>query len=300
MEPRARSKGSLLVKQGQVIRYWLYGDKGVPMILCNSLLGGVGAWMPFVRHFASSHRLLLWEYQGHGLSAGSGRAEVSVRSFAEDSLRLLAGAGIERAIFVGLGLGVQVVFEAVRTSPQSVLSLVGISGAEDGQLSGIAPPPLAHLLSRWLNRMMLPLGVPVWRFVHAAWAAYLPLHRKSRRHPDQEEQAAGGREDSRWVEKISRTDPQVGLRILASMLFYRPDRLLPLVGIPVLILGGTEDRLVSPDRYAEMARRIPGSRLVLLPGCSHSLMDQEPAQVNRTVEEFLLEQGVVRPLPIGG
>jgi len=285
--------GTVLGTQGQGIRYWLYGEKGHPIVLCNSLFGSVDRWSELVTHFARTHRLLLWEYQGHGLSAGSGRgSDATVRSFARDALLLLDGVEIDRAIFVGHGFGVQVILEAYRTKPEKMLSIIGISGAEGGRLSALARLNFGSLLSRCLENVVLPLGVPFWRLVQAAWTAYLPLREEMR------QKAAGpassGDESAGVVlaQRIARTDPWIGMRVLGSMLFYRPGSLLPRLSVPVLLLGGTEDRLVSPERYADMARSIPQARLVLLQGCSHQLLDEQPERVNRLVQDFLAEQGL--------
>lgn len=217
---------------------------------------------------------------------------MSVSSFAQDALRLLAGTGTERAIFVGLGFGVQVVLESYRLSPPRVLSLIGIAGAEEGPFSAMVPAPLGSFVSRSLQKLVMPVGVPVWRVVRAAWAAGLP-----RRGGGGQGVNPGGRTDEArpvraWAERMARTDPHVGLRMLTSVLFYRSGRLLPQVTVPFLIVGGTEDRLVSPRRVAHLAGKIPHSRLVLLPGCSHSLMILAPARVNRVVAEFLAEEGL--------
>jgi pimeloyl-ACP methyl ester carboxylesterase len=92
---------------------------------------------------------------------------------------------------------------------------------------------------------------------------------------------------------MSQTDPEAGLRSIASTLFYHAGTLLPLIRIPVLILGGSEDRVVPTRRYAKMGRRIPGSRLVLLKGCSHQAITQAPDEVHTLVEEFLEDQGLL-------
>jgi 3-oxoadipate enol-lactonase len=286
-------KGTVLGRRGQGIRYWIYGDKGRPVIFCNSLFGSVGAWSNFVSHFARTHRLVLWEYQGHGLSSGTAEErEATVRSFAADALLLLDGVGFESAIFVGQGFGVQVILEAYRSNPQRVLSIVGISGVEEGRFSGLAPWQLGSLLARCLETVILPLGVPLWRVVRAVWAASVPFRQDRGGEAGARGITEAGAGNLILVERIARTDPWIGIRILASMLFYHPGTLLPRMSIPVLILGGTEDQFVSAERYAEMAGRIPRARLVLLQGCSHRLLEEEPARLSRVVEDFLAEQGL--------
>ncbi|MBX9593903.1 MAG: alpha/beta hydrolase [Roseomonas sp.] len=54
--------------------------------------------------------------------------------------------------------------------------------------------------------------------------------------------------------------------------------------LPIAILAGEEDRIVSPERQARRLHgMIPGSRLVLLPGAGHMLHHASPAVVEDAV-----------------
>ncbi len=288
-----RQKGTVYNPNGQAIRYWLCGDNGPVLFLCNALWSGAEGWSPLVKHFQDSHRLLLWEYPGHGISSGKASTGVpSVESFAADALHLLEGVGIDDAVLVGQGLGVQIVLELYRLCPERVRSIIALCGSEEGLLSGWIPGPLEEMVSRAVQKVVLPVGVPFWKLVRAFWQAYQPLHEEGRAGSDHPDPSVEERSQI-LLEKIHRTDPMVGLPILSSMLFYHPARLLSGINIPVLILGGDQDRLVPADRYREMARKIPGSRMVLLPGCTHRAMEEDPESVCRHAGTFLHDQGIV-------
>ena len=84
--------GTVFGRKGASIRYWLYGDTGIPMVLCNGLLSGVNTWEHFVRHFCRLYRVLLWEYPGHGFSVGEGPGNgAGIDMYAEDCSFLLEG-----------------------------------------------------------------------------------------------------------------------------------------------------------------------------------------------------------------
>ena len=53
-----------------------------------------------------------------------------------------------------------------------------------------------------------------------------------------------------------------------------------------LIVAGEHD-VVRPGHTAALARAIPGARLWIVPGASHSVILELPALVSRTVLEFL-------------
>lgn len=287
LEGRAARKGTVFGRQGASIRYWVYGDDGKPMVLCNGLFSGVELWDPFVDHFSRTHRVLLWEYPGHGiLGESDSRRGVSIGSFAEDCLLLLEGVGIDEAVFVGYGVGVQVILEIYRQRPGAVKAVIGLCGVEKGRLSRLAPFHRGgQLAARSLENVLVPLGTPFWKAFRWLWGASTllegegPVSGKDRRQGPKA-----------WLSQLSRTDPQMGLRSLASALFYHPGSLLRQIRVPVLILGGEEDRLVPRRRYARMVSRIPGSRLVLLEGFSRRAVNQTPERVHSVVEEFLADR----------
>ena len=49
--------------------------------------------------------------------------------------------------------------------------------------------------------------------------------------------------------------------------------------MPVLVVGGQEDRLCPPDRHAEIVESIPGARLVLLEGVGHFVPLEAPSDL---------------------
>ena len=69
----------------------------------------------------------------------------------------------------------------------------------------------------------------------------------------------------------------------------RPDSRpgLGAIRCPALVLVGENDALTPPDRAAEIAAGIPGSRLVKIPGCGHLSTMEKPAEVSRALVEFL-------------
>ena len=287
---RAAGKGTVFDRKGASIRYWLFGDTGDLIVLCNGLFSGVGLWKHFIEHFSRTHRILLWEYPGQGISIGTDSTNsVSIASYAESCLMLLEGIGVDKAVFAGYGAGVQVILEFYRNPPGTVKALVGMCGVEEGRLSRLAPFGKGQVAARSLERLLVPLGTPFWKALRLLRVASMPLRREevTRASPP----GAGSVSGNSLLDQVSRTDPRMGLGFLASTLFYHPGSRLPQIGVPFLILGGVEDRLVPTGRYLKMVKRMPGARLVLLEGCSHQAMIQAPEKVHTLVEEFLAEQG---------
>ena len=59
------------------------------------------------------------------------------------------------------------------------------------------------------------------------------------------------------------------------------------ITVPVLILDGEHDEVVTADQPTTLAARIPGAPLVLMPDTGHFAVYEQPAEFNRIVLEFL-------------
>ncbi len=59
---------------------------------------------------------------------------------------------------------------------------------------------------------------------------------------------------------------------------------LPQISCPTLVIGGTEDRIVTGEASEELAARIPGSELCLYEGLSHGLYEEAPDFLRRVAD----------------
>jgi pimeloyl-ACP methyl ester carboxylesterase len=75
---------------------------------------------------------------------------------------------------------------------------------------------------------------------------------------------------------------------------------LPSVRIPVLALAGSGDRVVPPDRSAEIAALIPGAQVVLLEGGGHMLPMERSADVADLIVHFAENPPGVEPASAPG
>lgn len=63
--------------------------------------------------------------------------------------------------------------------------------------------------------------------------------------------------------------------------------LATLGAVPVLVLAGEKDRLISPSLGVELAAQIPGAELVLVPGAGHALILEDPTVVNEAITRLI-------------
>ena len=60
------------------------------------------------------------------------------------------------------------------------------------------------------------------------------------------------------------------------------------INTPTLIIVGDEDTATVPAKSERMHERIKNSKLVVIKNAGHSSSIEEPEQVNKAVEEFLV------------
>src|SRR5207249_357469 len=74
---------------------------------------------------------------------------------------------------------------------------------------------------------------------------------------------------------------------LQAVLGYETYARLGAIRVSTLVLHGEDDRLVPAANGKDLARRITGARLNLIPSASHILLSDQPETVNRAILEFL-------------
>jgi pimeloyl-ACP methyl ester carboxylesterase len=84
------------------------------------------------------------------------------------------------------------------------------------------------------------------------------------------------------------TGPEAFVRQQIAIM-NRPDSRadLAVIECPTLVMAGASDEVTTPDQAAEMADRIPGARLVVVPDCGHLSTLEQPATVTQTLLSWL-------------
>lgn len=74
-----------------------------------------------------------------------------------------------------------------------------------------------------------------------------------------------------------------------TAIINRPDGLEDLrkVKVPAAMIGGDADELTPPPRLAEMAERIPGAKLTIIPNCGHLCTLEAPDDVSAALRAWL-------------
>jgi 3-oxoadipate enol-lactonase len=195
----------------------------------------------------------------------------SMEIYAADLAALLDVLAVEEVVLCGLSMGGYIAFECLRRWRQRVRGLVLMdTRAEADTVEGRKALDAAAALARDGG-------------AEAVTESLLPqvLGRSTR---------SGASITAERVRGMMSSTPVPGLVGALAAMRDRPDSsplLAELAGVPTLVVVGEEDALTPPDVARAMADRIPGAKLVTIPGSGHLPPVERPVETTRALVEFL-------------
>ncbi len=260
------------------------GEPG--FLLLHGFGGSTFSWREVLPALARWGTAVAYDRPGFGLTERplrwDGPSPYGLEFGVKLSEGLLDHLGLDRAVVMAHSAGAVVGLELALQRPVRVSALVLVAPAVG--LGSPLPPPIRALLATPHARRLGPVllrrvarGVP--EALRQAW------HDPGGVTPDVE---AG------YLLPLRARDWDRGLWevLLAARPTPLHERLRELKA-PVLVVTGDDDRLVSPDRARELAARIPGAELVVVPRSGHLPMEERPAEFLAAVEAFLVRHGLL-------
>ena len=260
---------------------------GPPMVLLHGLGGSKITWLPLVGPLSERYRVVVPDLPGHGESEKV-RADYSPRFYARVVRHLLDELEIDQAIVLGNSMGGRVGLELGLRSPARVASLVLLSASVPGirwrylmgftrvfpTEFGAIPFPLRE---RWMETVLRRLFAVPGRLTPEAYNAaaneFIRVYR----------------------------DPVARMAFFSSLRHILVEPPEPFFGSlrrikqPVLIIIGSNDRIVPPRLGVRLAEHLPGSRLVVLPNVGHVPQFEATKETLRELSSFLADAPLGKP-----
>ncbi len=278
-----------LLRDGVRVRWEAYGARGPAVLLLPSwTIVHSRMWKAQVPYLARHARVVTFDARGSGLSdAPSDQAAYADAETVADAVAILDHLGIATVVAAGLSRGGRYALELAAAHPARVRAVVAIS------------PAVPHLTeeSGWRERAdfdaVLDTGEGwakdnrhYWDrdfrgFVEFFFGQALPEPHSSKALEDA---IAWGLDTTPEVLAMTRAEQGFADRESAEALCRS-------VSCPVVVVQGSEDQLVPPERGARVAE-LTGGRLVVLEGSGHLPQARDPVAVN-----LLLRDVVCGPQP---
>lgn len=227
--------------------YATYGA-GDPVLLIHGGLGNADIWSAQVADLMKDHLVIVADSRGHGRSTRT-EEPFGYDLMASDYLALLDYLKIDKVDLVGWSDG-------------------GIIGID---IAMTHPERLDHLFAQAAN--ITTDGVDPSVAEDAVFGAYIGWmgeeYAKMSPTPDQFD-AFVAQISEMWATQPNWADADVGK-----------------ITVPTAVVAGEYDEAILPAHTEHIAKVIPGSKLVILPGVSHFAMLQAPDEYNAAVRALI-------------
>ncbi|MGW0815825.1 bifunctional 3-oxoadipate enol-lactonase/4-carboxymuconolactone decarboxylase PcaDC [Streptomyces viridiviolaceus] len=239
------------------LQYRFDGPEDAPVLILGPSLGTTWhMWDRQVPELAQQWRVFRFDLPGHG-----GAPARPAGSVAELTARLLAtldGLGVQRFGYAGCALGGAVGLELALRHPERLASLALIAAsprfgtADEFRQRGVIVrtnglDPIARTSpDRWFTG-----GFAAAQPAITEWA----------------------------VQMVRTTDPGCYIASCEALAAFDVRSELGRVGVPTLVLVGSDDQVTGPAEARTLVAGIPDARLAVVPGASHLVPVEQPAAV---------------------
>jgi 3-oxoadipate enol-lactonase len=263
--------------------YWDEEGNGAPLLLIMGLGWASPAWYRSRPILSEKYRTIALDNRGVGQSEAPA-APYSIAQMASDAAAVLNAARVNAAHIFGVSMGGMIAQEFALQYPHKVRSLIlGCTGAGGPQAVRAEQEALQVLMTRGQDPDAFAKAIS--RFIYDAGT---PQERI-------EEDTALRR---KWYPPAEAYFAQ-----LQAIVAWEAYSRLAQISAATLVIHGENDRLVPPENARLIAARVPGAKLVVLPGASHIFTTDQPDLAHAAILDFLGAQATrkrVRPAPVPG
>jgi 3-oxoadipate enol-lactonase len=255
---------------GVMLRYELRGKGDRTLVLVHEMGGSLESWDDVAPRFTESRRVLRYDTRGAGMSQKV-RGQLGIDTMADDITALLDALGIAgKVALAGVAVGGAIALHFAARYPERTSAVAVGSPA-----TGVAPDRRAAALERVAKIEATGMAFAV---ADSMLNGYAPELRGDVKRFE--------RYRARWLGNDPASYATIW-RMLAGM--DMQDELTKLRS-PVLVIGGSLDRVRPPALAEAVANAIPGARYIEVP-TGHYMAVQTPDLIADCIDEFLRTVG---------
>jgi 3-oxoadipate enol-lactonase len=255
---------------GVTLRYELSGKGDRTLVLVHEMGGSLESWDEVVPRFAESRRVLRHDTRGAGMSQKV-RGKLGIDTMADDIAALLDHIGIAgKVALAGIAVGGAIALHFAARHPERASAVAVGSPA-----TGMAPDRRAASLERIAKVEAAGMAFAVENSMLSGYAPEL-----------RGDIARFERFRARWLGNDPASYATISRMLVATDM---QDELANL-RCPVLVIGGSLDRVRPPPLAEAVAEVIPGARYVEV-RTGHYMAVQTPELIFDCIEEFLRTVG---------
>jgi pimeloyl-ACP methyl ester carboxylesterase len=234
------------------------------------------------------HRLVFYDLRGHGLSQPKGDSEYTIRTLAGDLAKVIDSSELEEVVLVGHSVGGMIALELcshLKEQSETVKGLIVLNttyrpaaetllGGSLAKIERVTRRPFDFLGSRakYIQTLRTIIKPSDSIFMAVSLAGFGP--------------SASASQIDFTYDMLAETPADVIFDLIKSYRDFDVRDVMHEIEVPTLVVGGTHDRLTSPDASEFLAQNIPDAKLKMFDRCGHMSMLERHRDLNRLLEDF--------------
>lgn len=254
---------------GVIFNCVVEGPAGAPWVTCaHALCNNLTLWDEIAAKLSNRYRVLRYDQRGHGRTPPV-PGPYTFPMLVEDAIGIWDALGVDRSHWIGLSIGGMIGYGLGIHHPDRLHTIVACDSRPD------APPDYAAYFQSRIDKMKAGGGMEAvveptierW-FTPETVAADPPVLDR--------------------VRGMIRTTTEMGhegcCEALKTLAFGPHLHRIP---VPVLMLGGAQDKGAPPDKLKEGAEKIPKGEHAVVPAAGHISALENPAETLALIEDWL-------------
>lgn len=251
---------------------WREAGSGPALLLLHGLGGSRISWEPQLVGLADRFRVVAWDLPGYG-AAPPLAGPVTFPALADAVARLADHLGEDRVHLAGISFGGMIAQHVAHRHPDRVLSLALLATSSRFGLDGTDP-------EEWRQRRLAALDAG------RSPAALAPDVLRSLAGP-----GIDGAAFQQQCAAMARVSADALRRSIGCLVTHDTQGFLGTLRVPALVLVGELDTETPPAYAQDLAQRIPGAVLDVIPGAGHLLNAEAPDAVNERLAQHATSAG---------
>jgi pimeloyl-ACP methyl ester carboxylesterase len=247
--------------------------QGTAVVLLHGFPLNSTIWNEQEQRLSEHYRVIAPDLRGHGRSP-SPPGVYAMDLLAQDVLALLDGLLIKKAIIMGHSMGGYVALAAWKLAPERFLALglIDSQAGADTEEGRQGRYKLAEKVAADGSKVVPEAMIP--KLFAPDLPAAAPIIGQ--------------------VRQMILNTPSAGIVGALKGMAGRADSgpLLPNLNLPVLILTGDKDQIISPEKARAMAATIPTATFAMVENAGHLPMLEQPPATTTAIRDFLSAAGV--------
>jgi pimeloyl-ACP methyl ester carboxylesterase len=265
---------------GVTLHYKMVGNSEPTLILLHGFGSSLFTWNNVLYPLTTKATVIAYDWIGFGLTTRPlpgtwvGENPYSTSGQVKALIDFMDALGIEKAILIGNSAGALIASETYFQHPERVTGLILVDPALKGQsispiIRWLMNTPQMDRIGPLLSRQILSRGDD---FIRTAWHDPSSINMDIMNGYHKPLQMYG------WDIGLWEFTKADKVNVLAKAGQFK---------IPVLIITGSDDRIIPTKNSIELYRWIPGAELTVIEGAGHVPQEEKPEEFINAVTSFV-------------